>query len=140
VTHSLISWAYRQAGVSEPSKVRVLGDLSDWAKGPMIQQDCVWSVSPTVARQAFTTAALAWAESPLDSSHLFIVPRFMQREFGRVNCHIQYLGQFDPKDLPVTAHPCRVPLLLFYLPCHTRSLATPTSRRVVLPTFPRMPT
>jgi hypothetical protein len=57
--HSLISWAYLQAGVSQPSKVRLLRDLDAWTKGDMIKQHCIWSVSPTVARQAFTTAALA---------------------------------------------------------------------------------
>jgi hypothetical protein len=136
----LISWAYQQAGISQPSKIRTFEDLDAWPRSEMLQQHCVWSLSPTVARQAFTTAALAWVESPLNSSHLFIVPRVMQRDFGRVNKHIQYLGQFDPKDLPLSSHhPCRVPLLLFYLPPHRRILAPPASRRLDLPSVPRMP-
>jgi hypothetical protein len=90
---SLIGWAYQQAGDSEPPNVRFFHDFDDWSKGLMIKQDCMWSVSPTVAQQAFSRAALAWVESPLDSSHLFIVPQVMQRNlFGRVNKHIQYLG------------------------------------------------
>jgi hypothetical protein len=137
--HQLIAWAYAQAGVTQPSRVRSFRDLDDWTKSDMVKRDCIWSVSPTVARQAFTAAALAWAESPLDSSHLFIVPRVMQRDFGRVNRHIIYLGQFDPKELPLQTHPCRVPLLLFYLPPHRRSLASQPFRRLDLPTFPRMP-
>lgn len=105
----------------------------------MLKRHCVWSVSPTVARQAFTTAALAWVESPLDSSHLFIVPRIMQRDFGRVNWHIIFLGQFDPKTVPHQAHPCRVPLLLFYLPPHRRCLESKPAPRLDLPSFPKMP-
>jgi hypothetical protein len=136
---SLIEWAYGQAGVTLPSKLRTITDLADWSKGGMLRQDCCWSLSPTVARQGFTTAALAWAESPLDSSHLFIVPRVMQRDFGRVNRHIIFIGQFDPKELTFLSHPCRVPLLLFYLPPHRRSLVTQPSRRLDLPAFPRMP-
>jgi hypothetical protein len=105
----------------------------------MLKQPCIWSVSPTVARQAFTTAALAWVKSPLDSSHLFIVPRVMQHNFGRINKHIRYLGQFDPKDLPFISHPCRGPLLLFYLPPHCRVLSPAPSRRLDRPSIPRMP-
>jgi hypothetical protein len=135
----LIEWAYRKAGLVMPPNLRTFTDLDPWPKGDMIKQDCVWSLSPTVARQALTAAALAWAESPLDSSHLFIVPRVMQRDFGRVNRHILYLGQFNPKDLAFLAHPCRVPLLLFYLPPHRRSLFSTPARRLDLPTFPTFP-
>jgi hypothetical protein len=135
----LIEWAYHQAGFPQPPDVRLFQDLDDWRKDTMIRQHCVWSVSPTVARQALTTAALAWAESPLDSSHLFLVPRVMQRDFGRINRHIQYLGQFDPTGIPLQSHPCRVPLLLFYLPPHHRCLAPQAPRRVDMPSFSRMP-
>jgi hypothetical protein len=135
----LIKWAYDQLGIAQPSKVRAFSDLDPWSRNDMLQRDCIWSVSPTTARQAFTTAALAWVESPLDSSHLFIVPRVMQRDFGRINRHIQYIGQFDPKTVPLQSHPCRVPLLIFYLPPHRRSLAPRPARRVDLPSFPRLP-
>jgi hypothetical protein len=141
LTRPLIEWAYRQANVELPTLVRTFTDLDDWSKGDMIKQHCIWSLSPTVARQALTTAALAWAESPLDSSHLFIVPRIMQRDFGRVNRHILYLGQYDPKELPfLTNHPSRVPLLVFFLPPHRRSLITKPAPRLDLSSFPRMPT
>jgi hypothetical protein len=140
LTRPLIEWAYRQAGVDLPTRVRSFTDLDSWSKGDMIKQHCVWSLSPTVARQALTTAALAWAESPLDSSHLFIVPRIMQRDFGRVNRHILYLGQYDPKEmLFLTNHPCRVPLLVFFLPPHRRSLLSKPPHRLDLSSFPRMP-
>jgi hypothetical protein len=69
----LIQWGYAQVGVAQPSHLRCFQDLDAWPKEDMIKQDCVWSVSPTVARQAFTAAALTWAESPLDSSHLLLL-------------------------------------------------------------------
>jgi hypothetical protein len=135
----MIQWAYRQAGLIQPPKVRVFHDLNNWNKADMLKPDCIWPVSPTVAQQALTTAALAWAESPLDSSHLFLVPHVLQCDFGCINCHIQYLGQFDPKELPLHSHPCCVPLLLFYLPPHRRSICPQASCRMDLPSFPRMP-
>jgi hypothetical protein len=98
----------------------------------MIKHDCMWSLSPTVARQAFSMTALAWVESPLDSSHLFIIPRVMQRDFGLVNRHIRYLGQFDPKEIPFESHPCHVPLLLFY----HRTLTNPSPQgKEVFPSY-----
>jgi hypothetical protein len=64
-----------------------------------------------VARQALITAALAWAELPLNSSLLFIVPRVMQRDFGRVNCHIQYIGQF-PQGTAIPYSPLSCPFVI----------------------------
>jgi hypothetical protein len=41
--------------------------------------------------------------------------------------------------VPLQAHSCCVPLLLFFLPQHHRVLKQPPSRRVDLPSFPKMP-
>jgi hypothetical protein len=138
-TPAVVAWAYAQAGVPQSPDVRVFDDTDPWWRSAIVKQNCVWSVSPTVARQAFTTAALAWVESPLDSSHLFIVPRVMQRDLGQVNRRIQFLGQSPPHLVPLQAHPCRVPLLLFYLPLHRRCLELQPPRRLDLPSFPKMP-
>jgi hypothetical protein len=135
---SLIGWAYQQAGGLEPPNTRLFHDLDNWSKGLMVKHDCVWSVSPTMAPQAFSTAALAWVKSPLDSSHLFSVPRVMQRDLVPVNKHIRYLGQYDHKELALKAYPFRVPLLLFYLPCHHRALASPDLQQMDLSSFPHI--
>jgi hypothetical protein len=120
----LVTWVYQAIGIGKPSQLLTFTDLDAWPHKDMLKRHCLWSVSPTVARQAFTTAAQAWVESPLDSSHLFIVPRVMQQDFGRINRHIQYIDQFNPKELPLQSHPSRVPLLLFYLPPHSRTLSS----------------
>ena len=64
-------------------------------------------------------AVCAWVEAPLQSSHLFIVPRFMQRDFGRVNAKIDFLGQHYDIPLPNGFGPM-VPFLLFHLPSFSR--------------------
>jgi hypothetical protein len=65
----------------------------------------------------------------------------MQRDFGQVNCHILYLGKYDPKELPfLTNHPSRVPLLVFFLPPHRQSLLSKPHHRLDLSSFPCMPT
>jgi hypothetical protein len=82
-----------------------------------------WILSPGVASQGFAAAIMAWEESPWDSSHRFLVPRIQQRSVGRVNKHVESIGQF--KDLPWgRAHSPLVPFVLYYLPPFVRSLKT----------------
>jgi hypothetical protein len=66
---------------------------------------------------------MAWVESPWDSSHLFLVPRIQQRSFGRVNKHVEFIGQF--KEIPWgSTHSPLVPFVLYYLPPFVHSLKT----------------
>ena len=60
-------------------------------------------------------------ESPLNSEHLFLVPRVLQRDFGRVNKHILFIGQFTDLPLASSFAPL-VPFVLFYLPRFRREL------------------
>ena len=58
-----------------------------------------------------SAALMVWVELSLDTEHVFVVPRIMQREYGRVSKHIEFLGQFTdapyaPDFLPM------VPVLL----------------------------
>ena len=93
----------------------------EWRLTPLVNSYTVWTLSPTSTRQAMSQAVMAWVESPLTSAHLFIVPRFMQREFGKVDNQIQFLGQHLDLPLPIDFGPL-VPFLLFYLPPFRRRL------------------
>ena len=69
---------------------------------------------------------------------IFIVPRLLQRDFGRVNKHILFIGQFD--DVPVLSHfDPLVPFLLFYLPPFRRELPVSPSSSGRLDPSPIMP-
>jgi hypothetical protein len=97
-------------------------DTRSWAPQNLMHAHTFWILYPGVSRQGFT-ASMAWVESPWGSSHLFLVPRIQQRGFGRVNKHVEFIGQF--KDIPwVRAHSPRVPFVLYYLPHVVRSLKT----------------
>jgi hypothetical protein len=75
----------------------------------------LWVLSPGVARQGSTAAVVVWVESPGDSSHLFLVPRIQQMSFGRVNKHVEFIGQF--KEIPWgRAQSPIVPFVLYYPP------------------------
>lgn len=98
-------------------------DMSSWNCSAMLHRGNLWLLSPSLACQGMMSACLAWAESPLDSTHTFLIPRILQRSFGRVNKAIVYLGQFP------TAEACgltlSVPLILFHLPHWERTLPDP---------------
>ena len=114
---------------------QTVSDTDSWRAQSLVNKYCVWLVSPSLARQAMTAAALAWCESPLTSAHFFVLPRVLQREYGRVNKHIDFLGQFDSPSTPF-AHP--LPVVVFYLPVHQRRLSD-LSEGLVPSTNPREP-
>jgi hypothetical protein len=98
-------------------------DTSSWEPEKLMHTNTFWVLSPGVSRQGFTAAIMVWVEPPWDSSHLFLVPRIQQRSFGRINKHVEFIGQF--KEIPWgRAHSPLFPFVLYYLPHFARSLKT----------------
>lgn len=119
---ALICWALQELVSYQPSYPSLLlHDFSSWSGSSLLHQHCLWSLSPTFARQGFLAAVFAWIETSTTASHIFIVPRVMQRDFGRVNKHIVFIGQFHTVPVPTDFDPL-VPFLLFYLPPFSRVL------------------
>ena len=83
----------------------------------MINQCVLWCLSPTFARQAFLQALSIWVESPTTCGHIFIVPRILQRQYGRLSKFILYQGQHV--NLPLPFIPL-VPFVLYYIPPFNR--------------------
>ena len=81
----------------------------------------------------------AWAESPTNGGHIFIVPRFMQQDFGRISKFVSYGGHHT--DTPV-GFLIVVPFLIFYIPpFHRESVfSTMTARQSMgVPSNPPIP-
>ena len=117
----LLEWALAHIPNPQPmAAYQWITDTSCWLASTLVHRHSIWTLHPTTARQGFLAAVFAWIESPMDSSHIFVVPRLLQRDFGRVNKHILFLGQFDDVPLPSDFSPL-VPFVLFYLPPHVRS-------------------
>ena len=115
------------------------GDLDDWSLEGLVNKNCFWTVSPSLCRQAMTQAALAWSESPLDSCHIFVVPRIFQREFGRVNKYYEFLGQHDDPRTYSVDPPHPLPFLVFVCCPHRRRLCDLPSRLDPPPPFREPP-
>lgn len=115
-TPELLLWACDVAQV--PHRLRSLDwlfrrNLDDWSRTPLLHRFTLWCPSPQFGRQCILEALLAWVEAPFDSGHLFVIPRIMQRDFGRVAKFVKFIGVFwDP---PLPFEPV-VPFLVYYLP------------------------
>jgi hypothetical protein len=75
-------------------------DLSHWIPSHIMQHHVFWTPNPNLDHQALSTAVMAWVEAPWYSSHVFMVPRLMQRDCGQVNKHILLVGHFWQLPLP----------------------------------------
>ena len=88
-------------------------DFSDWSRSSFLCRSALWCISPSFARQAILQALSVWVESPTTNGHIFLVPRILQRDFGRLSKFVLYGGQFDV--LPIPFEPL-VPFVIYYLP------------------------
>ena len=93
------SWLYRT-------------DFSNWSRSLLIGKSVLWSLSPSFARQGFLQAISSWIESPTTSGHIFIVPRILQRDFGRLSKFITFGGQYTNLPLPFVP---LVPFVVYYI-------------------------
>ena len=116
---SILHWALSKLPEIFPTPTPWLcqTDLSDWSRSRMICRLVYWCVSPSFARQAILQALASWVESPTDSGHIFIVPRILQRDFGRLSKFVHFGGQYNDLPLPFTP---LVPFLIYFIPPFNR--------------------
>ena len=116
----VLHWALKLAGVSSQVKNaewQFRQDLDDWSRCDLLDSNTCWVVSPHFGRQCMLQAMYAWTESPWNSSHLFILPRVMQRDFGRISKFIAKVG--ESWLIPLLFTPV-VPFIVYYLPPFNR--------------------
>ena len=70
-------------------------------------------MSPSFARQAILQALSVWVEAPTSVGHIFLVPRLLQRDYGRLSKFVIHLGQFTDLPLPFTP---LVPFVVYFIP------------------------
>ena len=95
-------------------------DYSNWSRSDMFNRFVFWCVSPGFARQAILQALYIWVEAPATCGHIFLVPRLLQRDFGRVSKFVLFGGQHTNIPLPFIP---LVPFLIYYIPPFNRRAA-----------------
>jgi hypothetical protein len=133
----LLEWAVRQVGSSVPPSEWIWqADLARCSPSQLMHQHVIWTLTPTLARQAFSTAPMEWVEAPWYSSHICLVPRLVQRDVGRVNKNNLIMGYFWQLPLPADFQPLipLIPFVIFYLAPLIRSIPNPSSHDMDEPT------
>ena len=93
-------------------------DFTDWSRSSLLGQSIFWSISPSFARQAILQALSVWIETPTTCGHIFLVPRILQRDFGRLSKFVVFCGQYTNIPLPFVP---LVPFVIYIIPPFDRS-------------------
>jgi len=110
-------WALHFCGVTSSSPWQLRSDLDNWRRSLLIDKCTLWTISPQLTVQAMLEAVQSWIEQWFSASHIFIVPRVLQRDFGHINKDIIFIGH--TWDIPVGFVPT-IPFVVFYLPSFSR--------------------
>jgi hypothetical protein len=119
-----------------PSEYRLQQWDCQWWASDLLDQFNVWFPPPELARQAITFMLAAWVQRPTTTSALFFVPRVIPAFWFGLCRHIVELDPVLPRQVALEQQPVLpIPIIVLYLPPHTRSLRTPS--RLDKPTPPR---
>ena len=115
ITESILQWVLHVLPpLWSPSALRLLQtDFRDWSRDAMLGQCIFWSVSPSFARQEILQALSVWVETPTSCGHVFLVPRLLQRDYGRLSKFVIFNGQYT--ELPLPFKPL-VPFVVYFIP------------------------
>ena len=96
-TPNLLQWALSSIPPCYSSNTSWMfqTDFSDWGGSLILNKSVFWCLSPSFNRQAILQALSIWVESPTSCGHIFLVPRILERDFGRLSKFVIYNGQYD---------------------------------------------
>ena len=115
-------WALQEAGVRNSwpcwldySRVR------DWRC--VLHRCTLWAPPPECARQVLVAYLSQWVQDPWDTQAIFLVPRVLQRDWGRVAKYIREVGVYCGELLPEPARfEAHIPFVLLHIAPHVPTL------------------
>ena len=122
ITDPLMEWALEVSGnAGRRCKIMDFSLCVDMREAD--HQLSLWAPPPECGRQVLVAFLQRWVQVADDTSGLFLIPRILQRSWGRVCRYVQEIGVYLPTGLP---GPCRwngvLPFVLLYIPAHVLSL------------------
>ena len=88
----------------------------------------IWTPPPECARQVIVTFLHMWVQTPFDTEAIFIVPRILQKQWGRISRYVKERGVFLSNLLPPPyAFTSNLPFVLLHIAPHVSSI---TGRRM----------
>ena len=93
----------------------------------------IWAPPPETTRQVVTTYLRRWVQTPTNSCAIFLIPRILQRQWGRIARYVEECGVYQGELLPIdVAFVSPLPFLLLHIPRHV-----PTFRKNRLAESPK---
>ena len=124
-TSQLHAWALDLLGLPRNQGYHIGSDLQ-WAPRAIRHQPTFWTPAPELARQALVSFMHAWVQSPRDTSAIFLIPRILQREWGRISRHVHEVGVFRPSLLPpAVSYPSLFPFVFLHVRPFVPALGPP---------------
>ena len=131
-TAALGAWAARTVG-----QPRVHFQHVDFSTNLAANQGAhaatIWTPPPECARQVISAFLFMWTQTPFDTQAIFLIPRILQRQWGRICRHVQEIGIYKAELLPdqcsFTSH---LPFVVLYLAPHNSEIRR---SRLDQPTF-----
>ena len=82
-----------------------------------------WTPPPECARQVIVSFLHMWVQTPFDTEAIFIVPRILQKQWGRISRYVEEKGVFLSNLLPAPyAFSSHLPFVLLHIAPHLSSL------------------
>jgi hypothetical protein len=79
----------------------------------------LWTPPPECARQVIATYLRRWVQEPAHAHGIFLVPRILQRQWGRVARYVIEIGVYLPRALPPSCcYDSHLPFVLLHIPPH----------------------
>lgn len=91
--------------------------------GVIYDRVTVWTPPPECGRQVIAHYLRLWVQAPEASHGIFLIPRILQRQWGRVARYVVEKGVYLPGALPDSCrYTSHLPFVLLHIPPHTLSL------------------
>jgi hypothetical protein len=118
-TPALGEWALQELGLSgTPFRHLDFGDPLAYSQ--IRGRLSLWTPPPECGRQVIGSFLRNWVQLPEETSGVFLLPRIMQRQWGRMAKYVQERGVFHAGLLPTPyAFAADLPFVLLYVPPHT---------------------
>ena len=94
----------------------------------------IWTPVPEGARQVIVAYLQSWVQAPTTTGGIFVIPRILQKQWGRICRYVQEQGVFQAHMLPPKcAFPSHLPFVVLCVFPHTPSLRRPRMGRLAPP-------
>jgi hypothetical protein len=132
-TAGLMQWALAEAGFDSANFI--VGSLADPLQvNDAAHKTSIWFPPPECGRQYITHFLRMWVQHPWTTSAVFIIPRILQKQWGRISRYVEEMGVYHSQLLP---HPLAfdspLPFVVLRVAPHTDTLRKPRLDRTARP-------